>query len=74
MADQERSDFHVVFTVILCDFNFCIWYVMKLIFMSQLQMVLPNNCLGFESHRSSDSKVINVAYNLSAQRIMVKTT
>ena len=31
-VDHERSDSYVVFTMILCDLNFCIWWVIKLIF------------------------------------------
>ena len=32
MADQERYDCNVVFTMILCGLNFCVWTVTKLIF------------------------------------------
>ena len=24
-GDQKRSDFYVVFTMMLCGFNFCVW-------------------------------------------------
>ena len=34
MADQKRSDFYVVFTLMLCDLNFCVWYVVNLEFTS----------------------------------------
>ena len=29
MADQKRSDFYVVFTMMLCGLNFRVWEVMK---------------------------------------------
>ena len=37
-------------------------------------MALKSICLQFETNMSSGSKIINVSYNLSVQRIMVKTT
>ena len=40
MADQERSDCNVVFTMIFCGLNFCVWRVMRLI-----DLVLMSSCI-----------------------------
>ena len=34
VTDQDRSDFYVVFTIILCGINFCVWQELKLRFTS----------------------------------------
>ena len=70
--DQGMSDFYVVFTMIPFGPNFCVWYVMKLIFTSKLQMTSSTLYLWFETNMSSDGRVINVSHNLIWQRLMVK--
>ena len=37
-------------------------------------MALQNICLWFKTYMSSDKKVINAPYSLSAQKIMAETT
>ena len=74
MADQWRSDLYVAFTIILCGLNFAVWYIIKLIFPDYLQIASLSTGILFDTHISSDSEVINTSNNLSAQRIIVKTT
>ena len=30
MADQKKSEYYAVFTMLLCILDLCVWYVMKL--------------------------------------------
>ena len=69
MVDQKRSDFYVVFTMIICGLNLCVLQVMKLKFTDQLQKTAPGIYLWLETCMTSDIKVTNVSINLSAQRI-----
>ena len=60
MADQGWSDLHLVFTMIF------------VIFTSQLQIASQSLFIKFKSRMTSNGKLINVCFNLSAQRLMVK--
>ena len=73
MADQGRSDSYVVFTMILCDANFFVWWDMKLKFHSHLQITPVSLCNWFETCAASNDKVIDVFCSWSTQWILVKT-
>ena len=75
-ADQKRSDFYIVFTMMLCGLNLLCLESYE----ARIHKLAPN---GFTEVSVSDLKpiwaqiaksLINVSLNLSMQRIMVKTT
>ena len=64
-----QSNFHVVFTKILCGYNFYVWYSMKLKFVGQFQVASLSLCIWFETNKIWNRKAIDVFYNSSAQRL-----
>ena len=63
MADQERSDFYVVFTMILC--------VLKSLEMS---ITMPSEVIWVSCQNLVLSEAILLDTKVKAKRIMVKTT
>ena len=75
MADQEHSDLHVVFTMILCGTNFCMWQDMKLIFAISFKQLL-RACIQVIS-KPYDLKSPTYQHfisNPNASRLLVKAT
>ena len=64
---QGRSDFCVVFAALA----FVCGKLYEAIITGQLKIVSLSTELLFDTYMSSDSKVINISNDLSAQRIMV---
>ena len=59
--------------IILCGTNFFIWLATKLKFTSYLLIAFQSIYTQFQSRMSWNSKLINVCFNSSALRLMVKT-
>ena len=68
MADQGRFDFYVVFTMILCGRNFCVWSVTELKFTKQLQMASLSLYSQFETNLMSNRKVIELLLQLKSAK------
>ena len=73
MADQERFNFYVVFTMILCGVKFCDQQVVKLIFPVDSEWPHPVSFVDLQLIRTQLPQLLlsNVSYNLSSQRVMV---
>ena len=62
---RRRSDFYLIFTEILCSTNCCTWSGFKLTFITLVQIGLLSIDILFETHLTSNSKIVNVRYDFS---------